>query len=44
MASLPKTGTVTYEEWLRMPLLADGVLKPKQFPGVQIEIAPTWPD
>lgn len=25
MASLPKAGTVTYEEWLRMPVVHDGI-------------------
>lgn len=111
MASLPKTGTVTYEEWLRMPvvecgreevvdgairvlppnksphaqvmrvrqamflrqldletaeffastfglvfrrephgklphtaILAEGILKPRHFPAVQIDIAQIWPD
>jgi Uma2 family endonuclease len=25
MASLPKAGTITYEEWLRMPVVHDGI-------------------
>ena len=104
MASLPKTATVTYEQWLRMPvtegreevvdgeiqimpaaksehvfivanlvadfmrkvdrkkyriievlllegrklrqaqILTEGILKPKHFPGVQIDISGIWPD
>ena len=80
MASLPKAGTVTYEEWLRMPatgyesigaeevwlvspeaatvevlqlqerklrraaILADGILKPKHFPFVHLDISQIWPD
>jgi hypothetical protein len=50
MATLSKTGTVTYEEWLGMPVVQDGreeVVKGeirRHFPNVQVDIAQIWPD
>ena len=44
MATLPKTGTVTYEERLRQATIAGNrALKPKHFPAVQYDIAEIWP-
>jgi len=50
MASLPNPRTVTYEEWLEMPEVtegiedAEGILKPQEFPHVQVDIDKVWPD
>ena len=38
MATLPKTGLVT------SAIVRDGVLKPRAFPHVQVDIATVWPD
>ena len=51
MASLPKTGTEVQDAtWevvngqIQPQVIREGILKPKDFPGVQVDISGIWPD